>query len=35
MKTQVWIAMSVYVLIAILRERLLFEHLSLYQIRKC
>jgi hypothetical protein len=31
-KTQVWIAMSVYVLIAILRKRLLLEHLSRYQI---
>jgi len=31
-KTQVWIAMSVYVLIAILRKRLLLEHLSLWQI---
>jgi transposase len=31
-KTQVWIAMSVYLLIAILRKRLLLEHLSLYQI---
>jgi hypothetical protein len=31
-KTQVWIAMSVYVLIAILRKRLLLEHLSLHQI---
>ncbi len=31
-KTQVWIAMSVYVLIAILRKRLPLEHLSLWQI---
>jgi hypothetical protein len=31
-KTQVWIAMSVYVLIAILRKRLSLEHLSLWQI---
>ena len=31
-KTQVWIAMSVYVLIAILRKRLLLDHLSLWQI---
>lgn len=31
-KTQVWIAMSVYVLIAILRKRMNLEHLSLWQI---
>ena len=31
-KTQVWIAMSVYVLIAILRKRMNIEHLSLWQI---
>ena len=31
-KTQVWIAMSVYVLIAILRKRMDLEHLSLWQI---
>jgi IS4 transposase len=31
-KTQIWIAMSVYVLIAILRKRLSLEHLSLWQI---
>ena len=31
-KTQVWIAMSVYVLIAILRKRMSLEHLSLWQI---
>ncbi len=31
-KTQVWIAMSVYVLIAILRKRMKLEHLSLWQI---
>jgi hypothetical protein len=31
-KTQVWIAMSVYVLIAILRKRMLLEHLSLLHI---
>ena len=31
-KTQVWIAMSVYVLIAILRKRLAMEHLTLWQI---
>jgi hypothetical protein len=31
-KTQVWIAMSVYVLIAILRKRMVLEHLSLWQI---
>lgn len=31
-KTQVWIAMSVYVLIAILRKRMCLEHLSLWQI---
>jgi hypothetical protein len=31
-KTQVWIAMSVYVLIAILRKRQFLEHLSLWQI---
>ncbi len=31
-KTQVWIAMSVYVLIAIVRKRLPLEHLSLWQI---
>jgi len=31
-KTQVWIAMSVYVLIAILRKRLALEHLTLWQI---
>ena len=31
-KTQVWIAMSVYVLIAILRKRMDLERLSLYQI---
>jgi hypothetical protein len=31
-KTQIWIAMCVYLLIAILRKRLLLEHLSLYQI---
>ncbi len=30
-KTQVWIAMSVYVLIAILRKRLLLEHLCLWE----
>ena len=32
MKTQVWIAMSVYVLIAILVKRMDLEHLSLWQI---
>ena len=31
-KTQVWIAMSVYVLIAILRKRMELEHLTLWQI---
>lgn len=31
-KTQVWIAMSVYVLIATLRKRMNLEHLSLWQI---
>ncbi len=31
-KTQVWIAMSVYVLIAILRKRLALDHLTLWQI---
>jgi IS4 transposase len=31
-KTQVWIAMSVYVLIAIMRKRMNLEHLSLWQI---
>jgi IS4 transposase len=31
-KTQVWIAMSVYVLIAILRKRMNLEHLSLWEI---
>ena len=31
-KTQIWIAMSTYVLIALLRKRMLLEHLSLYQI---
>lgn len=31
-KTQVWIAMSVYVLIAILRKRLFLEDLTLWQI---
>ena len=31
-KTQIWVAMSVYVLIAILRKRLALEHLSLWQI---
>jgi IS4 transposase len=31
-KTQVWIAMSVYVLIAILRKRLSLDHLTLWQI---
>ena len=31
-KTKVWIAMSVYVLIAILRKRMDLEHLSLWQI---
>jgi transposase len=31
-KTQIWIAMSVYVLIAILRKKLYLEHLSLWQI---
>ena len=31
-KTQIWIAMSVYVLIAILRRRAGLEHLSLWQI---
>jgi Transposase DDE domain/Domain of unknown function (DUF4372) len=31
-KTQVWIAMTVYVLIAILRKRMDLEHLSLWQI---
>ena len=31
-KTQVWIAMSVYVLIAILRKKMDLEHLSLWQI---
>jgi len=31
-KTQVWIAMSVYVLIAILRKRLVLDHLTLWQI---
>lgn len=31
-KTQVWIAMSVYVLMAILRKRQFLEHLSLWQI---
>ena len=31
-KTQVWIAMSVYVLIAILRKRMCLEHLSLWHI---
>jgi len=29
---QVWIAMSVYVLIAILRKRLQLDHLTLWQI---
>ncbi len=32
MKTQIWIAMSVYVLIAIRRKRMSLEHLSLWQI---
>jgi IS4 transposase len=31
-KTQIWIAMSVYVLIAILRKRMNLEHLSLWHI---
>jgi IS4 transposase len=31
-KTQVWIAMSVYVLIAILRKRMNLEHLGLWEI---
>ncbi len=31
-KTQVWIAMSVYLLIAILRKRQSLEHLTLWQI---
>jgi len=31
-KTQIWIAMSVYVLIAILRKRLSLDHLTLWQI---
>ena len=31
-KTQIWIAMSVYAIIAILRKRLLLEDLSMYQI---
>jgi hypothetical protein len=31
-KTQVWIAMTVYVLIAILRKKMDLEHLSLWQI---
>ena len=31
-KTQVWITMSVYVLIAILRKKMGLEHLSLWQI---
>jgi IS4 transposase len=31
-KTQVWIAMSVYLLIAIMRKRMNLEHLSLWQI---
>ena len=31
-KTQIWVAMSVYVLIAILRKRLALENLSLWQI---
>ena len=31
-KTQIWIAMSVYILIAILRKRMDLEHLSLWQI---
>lgn len=31
-KTQIWIALSVYVLIAILRKRMNLEHLSLWQI---
>jgi hypothetical protein len=31
-KTQIWIAMSVYVLIAIMRKRLLLDEFSLYQI---
>lgn len=31
-KTQVWIAMSVYVLIATLRKRQSLDHLSLWQI---
>lgn len=31
-KTQVWIAMSVYVLVAILRKRMDLDHLSPYQI---
>jgi len=31
-KTQVWIAMSVYVLIAILRKRMALDHLTLWQI---
>ena len=33
-KTQVWIAMSVYVLIAILPKRMDLEHLSLWQISR-
>ena len=31
-KSQVWIAMSVYILIAILRKRLTLDHLTLWQI---
>lgn len=31
-KTQVWVAMSVYVLVAILRKKMALEHLSLWQI---
>jgi hypothetical protein len=31
-KTQIWIAMSVYVLIAILRKRMSLEYLSLWEI---